>query len=272
MVLTIPTIQDHHLLNKIGGEAALEQAVEVFYEKLVSDPTLLRFFENVNLDKLKLHQRKFLAVALTEFPKDLDVASLIREKHHRLFALGLNETHFDKVASHLVATLQGLQVSESLIDEIVSVIAPLRSVFETGKKEHLLDKIGGMAALEAAVDLFYEKILADDELAPFFAKTNMARLKEHQRNFLSLALTEVPEDVNVPEIILIKHSRLFCMGLNETHFDKVAGHLVASLEGLQLRNDYIDEIVAIVVPLRAVFEQGAKEYRENNEEENKLQN
>ena len=33
---------------------------------------------------------------------------------------------------------------------------------------------------------------------------------------------------------------------------------MATLDGLQVRKDYIDEIVAIVGPLRAVFEQGAK--------------
>jgi hypothetical protein len=32
---------------------------------------------------------------------------------------------------------------------------------------------------------------------------------------------------------------------------------VATLDGLQVRKDHIDEIVAIVGPLRAVFEEGA---------------
>ena len=32
---------------------------------------------------------------------------------------------------------------------------------------------------------------------------------------------------------------------------------MATLDGLQVRKDYIDEIVAIVSPLRVVFEQGA---------------
>ena len=40
----------------------------------------------------------------------------------------------------------------------------------------LYDKLGGPEALEAAVDLFYEKVLADERLAPFFEGTNMMRL------------------------------------------------------------------------------------------------
>jgi truncated hemoglobin YjbI len=86
----------------------------------------------------------------------------------------------------------------------------------------------------------------------------MNRLKEHQRGFLTIAFTEIPEGVDVPQIIATKHAALFQDGLNETHFDKVAGHLVETLNELQVRKDYIDEVVAIVAPLRDVFAQGAK--------------
>lgn len=40
----------------------------------------------------------------------------------------------------------------------------------------LYDKLGGPEALEAAVDLFYEKVLADERLKYFFEGTNMMRL------------------------------------------------------------------------------------------------
>ena len=38
------------------------------------------------------------------------------------------------------------------------------------------------------------------------------------------------------------------------HFDLVAGHLVASLQDLKVPANLIDEVVAIVVPLRSIFE------------------
>ena len=171
-----PTIKDHHLLSRIGGPAALEAAVDIFYEKLVVDEALSKFFEGVDMDKLKLHQRKFLTLALTEIPDGVDVPGLMRDKHKRFFAMGLNETHFDMVAGHLVETLKGLQVKADLIDEIIAVIAPLRSVFENEKKVHLLEKIGGPAALEAAVEIFYEKIVADPNLAKFFDGVDMDKL------------------------------------------------------------------------------------------------
>jgi hemoglobin len=242
------------LLHRIGGPAALEAAVDIFYEKLVQDENLVKFFENVDMEKLKDHQRKFLTLALTNIPKDIDVASLMKEKHKRLFAMGLNETHFDLVVGHLEATLQGLQVQDGWIQEMIGIIAPLRTVFQTGRKEHLLDKIGGPAALEAAVDIFYERILNDASLTKFFKNTNINKLKMHQRNFLTLALTEVPPDMNIPELIATKHA------LNETHFDSVADHLMSTLKNLQVRDEHVDEIISIIAPLRVVFEEGAKKF------------
>jgi hemoglobin len=253
--------QQHFLLHRIGGPAALEAAVEILYEKLLNDDNLARFFEGVDMGKLKLHQRKFLTIALTEIPKEINVSDLMKEKHKRFFAMGLNETHFDRVAAHLGDTLRELQVKEGFVEEIISVIAPLRIVFETGKKEHLLDKIGGSVALEAAVDIFYEKIVADPYLSRFFDGINLNKLKEHQRGFLTIAFTEIPEGVDMSHIIATKHASLFQDGLNETHFDKVAGHLMETLDDLQVRKDYIDEVIAIIAPLRAVFEEGARAAR-----------
>ena len=145
-----------------------------------------------------------------------------------------------------------------LMDQTSEHVEQTQAERENEKKVHLLEKIGGPAALEAAVEIFYEKIVADPNVAKFFDGVDMDKLKAHQRDFLTLALTEVPEGVDVPKMMDTKHSRFFKQGLNETHFDHVAGHLVATLDGLQVRKDYIDEVVAIVGPLRAVFEQGAK--------------
>ena len=44
--------------------------------------------------------------------------------------MGLNETHFDTVATVLVGTLQTLGLKEELINEVVAIVAPLRSIFE----------------------------------------------------------------------------------------------------------------------------------------------
>jgi hemoglobin len=45
----------------------------------------------------------------------------------------------------------------------------------------IYDTIGGASAVRAAVDDFYARVLADARLAPFFAETELERLRAHQR-------------------------------------------------------------------------------------------
>jgi hemoglobin len=199
----------------------------------------------------------------------------------------LNETHFDLVAGHFAGTLRQLGVAPELIDEAIGVIAPLRPVFEEGAMKYgtdpylaveeekqeesrplgermpsLLDRLGGAPAVKAVVTEFYERLLADIDLYPFFANTNMSALKMHQIKFMQIAFTHIPDDLDVAALMRDKHSKLFEDGLNETHFDKVAGHLVAALQDLGVSQDLIDEAIAVICPLRPVFEQGALEAAE----------
>ena len=110
---------------------ALRAAVEIFYARVTGDEKLKVFFEGVSVARLKVHQFNFLRFAFTEIPKDMDVHQYMIDKHARLFNdLGLNETHFDLVAGHLVATLQQLNVSEPVIADVVAVVGPLRAAFE----------------------------------------------------------------------------------------------------------------------------------------------
>lgn len=126
----------------------------------------------------------------------------------------------------------------------------------------LYDRLGGPPAVKVAVDEFYRRLLQDEELAPFFAETNVAKLKMHQLDFFKIAFTGISEDlINVPEMMIEKHRRLFQeKGLNATHFDMVAGHFVATLQYLNISQELIDEAVAIVVPLRAAFAEGSERY------------
>jgi truncated hemoglobin YjbI len=49
----------------------------------------------------------------------------------------------------------------------------------------LFDKLGGTKSIEAVVDEFYKRVLADTELKPFFAKTNMTWLRMRQVQFFT---------------------------------------------------------------------------------------
>lgn len=67
-----------------------------------------------------------------------------------------------------------LSQDSSRVESRVASKAPSETT--TNPTSTLYDKLGGPEALEAAVDLFYEKVLADERLSGFFEGTNMMRL------------------------------------------------------------------------------------------------
>lgn len=126
-------------------------------------------------------------------------------------------------------------------------------------KEELLQKIGGSAVLHAAVDDFYTRLTADPRLKPFFAHANMAVLKWHQFNIVSIAFTATPASYNVTDFVLTRHKKLFDAGLNETHYDIVLEHFDDTFKALNVDPAVIAQAKAVVIPLREAFAAGAAE-------------
>ncbi|MFT5424778.1 MAG: hemoglobin [Phycisphaerales bacterium] len=102
--------------------------------------------------------------------------------------------------------------------------------------ESLYERIGGKAALDAAVDIFYTKLLADDRVNEFFGGVDMPGQRGKQKMFLAMALGG---PVNFTG-----------RDLTDMHFDAVAENFVATLEELGVPQDMIGEVVAIVGPTR----------------------
>ncbi len=109
------------IYDAIGGAPAIHAAVDLFYEKVWSDPHLVRYFDGADRTKLKRHQRAFMSAA---FGGPLaDAGSKISTAHH---GLGITNDAFDRVVEKLGDTLQELGVRSELIDRIAGTLAPLR--------------------------------------------------------------------------------------------------------------------------------------------------
>ena len=52
----------------------------------------------------------------------------------------------------------------------------------------LFERVGGEQTIAEVVYNFYERVLADPELKPFFKNTSMDKLRRMQREFFSAAL------------------------------------------------------------------------------------
>lgn len=51
----------------------------------------------------------------------------------------------------------------------------------------IYDRLGGPDGVRTAVDVFYRRVTADPELAPWFEGVDLERLQSHQRAFLAAA-------------------------------------------------------------------------------------
>ncbi len=109
--------------------------------------------------------------------------------------------------------------------------------------QSLFDRLGGVAAVDAAVDLFYGKVLADPKISRFFDDTDMDRQRAKQKAFLTLAFGG-PNHYTGQDI-RTAHAPLVEKGLNDSHFDAVAGHLQATLEELGVASDLTAEVMTI---------------------------
>jgi len=113
------------LYQAVGGEAAVNAAVDLFYDKVMADPLLVPFFEGVEMGAQNRKQKAFFTTIFKGETKGAD--AYMRKAHAGLVAeKGLSDAHFDAVAGHLNATLVDLQVPEDLIGQIMGAAAGLR--------------------------------------------------------------------------------------------------------------------------------------------------
>jgi len=112
----------------------------------------------------------------------------------------------------------------------------------------LYEKIGGEAAVNAAVELFYRKVLQDHRINRFFGKTNMEEQINKQKAFFTMAFGG-PNTYTGGDMRSV-HERLVKMGLNDSHFDAVMEHLGATLTELGVPGDLIGEAAAIAESTR----------------------
>ncbi|HHM04546.1 MAG TPA: group 1 truncated hemoglobin [Gammaproteobacteria bacterium] len=113
------------LYDRIGGDAAVNAAVDVFYRKVLADDRINMFFEGVDMDKQAAKQKAFLTFAFGG-PNNYSGKDM-REGHAHLVARGLNDSHFDAVVENLGATLKELGVPDELIQEAAAIAESTRN-------------------------------------------------------------------------------------------------------------------------------------------------
>ncbi len=112
------------LYHKIGGAAAVEEAVDLFYRKVLTDPHIMDFFASTDMDDQRAKQKSFLTMVFGG-PHEYTGRDM-RAAHAKLVEDGLNDGHFDRVAAHLRATLEELEVDEGSIAQVMAIAGGTR--------------------------------------------------------------------------------------------------------------------------------------------------
>ena len=112
----------------------------------------------------------------------------------------------------------------------------------------LYDDLGGAPALDAVVDSFYKKVLADDRVNGFFDKTDMRRQALKQKAFLTFAFGG-PNNYT-GKSMKTGHAPLVQRGLNDSHVDAIIELLGATLKEFNVPDSKIAEAAAVANSVR----------------------
>lgn len=112
------------LYERIGGEAAVNQAVDIFYRKVLVDDRINTFFDGVDMEQQINKQKGFLTMAFGG-PNNYTGADM-RNGHKHLVERGLNNSHFDAVVELLAETLQELGVADEDIQSVANIADSVR--------------------------------------------------------------------------------------------------------------------------------------------------
>lgn len=113
----------------------------------------------------------------------------------------------------------------------------------------LFERIGGEAAVMAAVDRFYEKVLDDELTRPFFEDLDMGAQSRKQVAFMTWAFGG-PQEYRGRDL-RAAHAKLVQRGLTDAHFDAVARHLEDTLQELEVAPELIQKALGIVGSTRS---------------------
>jgi len=104
-------------------------------------------------------------------------------------------------------------------------------------EKSIYDQLGGFTTVRKVVIEFYNRVLDEDELNPYFSKINMERQIDHQTKFISMIL-------GGPASFSDKHLKNVHKKLNITndHFELIKELIIETLEDFDLDEKHVEYI------------------------------
>jgi len=109
--------------------------------------------------------------------------------------------------------------------------------------ENLYEVIGGQKTIEAATTRFYERVMEDESLRPFFKRTDLAHLRSRQVMFISMLFggrVYTGKDIRAAHALARDH------GMDHAHFDLFLSHFRASLEDVGVKPKNAEKVIKLL--------------------------
>jgi hemoglobin len=107
------------------------------------------------------------------------------------------------------------------------------------EKQHtLFERVGGEQAIAELIHDFYDRVLTDPELKPFFKHTSIDKLRRMQHEFFSAAL-DGPINYTGRPLSHVHHGR----GITKHHFALYVNHLLDTLQDCGINDRDVNEII-----------------------------
>lgn len=112
-------------------------------------------------------------------------------------------------------------------------------------EDTIYTKIGGEGAIEAVVSDFYDRVLSDPMLEPYFEEADMDELHDHQVRFISAA-TGGPVDYDGRDMERAYEG----LGITGEAFLRITMHFTEALEENGIPDEEIETIMETVAKLK----------------------
>ncbi len=118
-------LQGIPLYDRIGGDKAMEIAVDLFYRKVLQDELVGKFFEDTDMENQRLMQKSFLSMTFGG-PYQYSGHDIRTSHQHLVERLGLTDIHFDRVVALFQETLTELRVPEKETNRMMEILETFR--------------------------------------------------------------------------------------------------------------------------------------------------
>lgn len=117
------------LFIRLGGQPAVDKAVDLFYDRIIHDEQAGHFFQNINLEQRRKMQKAFVTMAFGGY--DHYVGRTMKNAHKYL---RLEEDDFTAVVNLMKLCIKDVGATDDLLKEVHATLMTLKDDILAGNK------------------------------------------------------------------------------------------------------------------------------------------